>query len=426
MKPGLCLALLLAAGLAPLRADEPAATPAAVVAPSPAPLTLDAVFAELRARHPALAAARANTEAARARIAQEKAWMDPRLTFEQMRDDTRLAGYSELKVTLAQEIPLSGRNTLRARAAEAETAVVASQSRRREWMLLNDARTSFVRLAAADERLAVNRRLRDLLAQTSALARQSYETGRTGQMDVLAVETELARLDAERTDIASLRTQEAARLNSLLLRPAGTAIATLALPASEPPAFSLADAVARARAASPEIATALRETNAAESRLALARKNRAIDPELMIAARRMKGSGDALTSYDTGVSFSLPWLNPGRTRGELTEARSRLDASRSEAAAVEAEVAGMVSSTHARASAAYEQVVRYRDQLIPLARASADAARRDYETGRAVLTSVLSAERMALETEMKLTDARAEQAMTCAELAFLTSQDLQP
>lgn len=425
MKPGLLLASFLAAGLLPLFADEPVSVPPAAVV-VPAPLTLDAVFAELRARHPALAAARANTEAARARIAQEKAWMDPRLTIEQVRDDTRLTNYSELEVSVSQEIPLSGRNTLRARSAEAETAVVASQSRRREWMLLNDARTTFIRLAAADERLSVNRRLRDLLSQTAALTRQSYESGRTGQMDVLAVDTELARLDAERTDIASLRNQEAARLNSLLLRPADTVIATLALPVATPPALSLADSVARARAASPEIAVALRETDAAEARLALAQKNRAIDPELMIKARRMKGMGDTISSYDTGISFSLPWLNPGRTRAERSEARSRLDASRSETAAVEAEVAGMVSSTHARAASAYEQVNRFRDQLVPLARASADASRRDYETGRTALTAVLSAERMALETEMKLTDVRAELAMTCAELAFLTSQDLQP
>jgi outer membrane protein, heavy metal efflux system len=414
----LCLFVLLPVCLVVVATAEPAATTA--------PLTLPEVFAELRAHHPALAAARAETEAARARIAQEKAWMDPKLTLEHLRDTNNPADYSELKVTYSQEIPLSGRNKLAARAAEAESAVVASQSRRREWMLLNEARTSFVRIAAADERLSLNTRLHDLLAQSASLSRQSYETGLVDQMNVLAVETDLARLDSERTELTSMRNQESARLNAMLLRPTQSAIAPLTLPEPAAPSIDVSAAVSRARAASPEIATALLETDAARARLTLANNNRSIDPEIMIAGRRIKGSGDFLSSYDTGISFSLPWLNPGRTDAARTEARRRLEATRSESAATEAEVAGMVAASHARAVAAYEQVLRYRDQLVPLARASVDAARRAYETGRSPLLPVLAAERMALETELKLTDTRAEQALACAELTFLTSQDLTP
>ncbi|HTJ78311.1 MAG TPA: TolC family protein [Rariglobus sp.] len=402
-------------------------------AEAPAPLTLADVFAEIRAKHPSLAAARASTKAAQARIAQESAWADPRLGIGVKRGETnsaasttRLDTYNELEVSLSQEIPLSGRNQLRAKAASAEAGVADSETLRREWMLFNQARTSFTRLAAADERLTVNRRLHENLAQTLALARQTYETGTRPQSEVLTLQTELAQLDADRTDLESVRSQESAALNALMLRPVETPISPLTLPPATPPALSLSEAVVRARAMSPDITVALKQVDAAQARLAVARKNRTVDPEFSITARHMKDSGDAIGSYDTAISFSLPWFHSGRTDGERREALGLLASAKAEASASEAEIAGMVASAHARASADYTQVKRYEDELVPLARASADAARRDYETGRAQLPSVLIAEKMLLETELKLTDTRAEQALASAELCFLTSEDVTP
>jgi outer membrane protein TolC len=393
---------------------------------TPAPLTLLQVFAAIRDHHPGLAAARASTEAARARVDVEKAWTDPRLGFDVKRDTTRLANYSELEATVSQELPLSGRARLRGQAAIAESAVAYAQSRRREWMLFNQARLAFTRLAATDERLCLNTRLHDNLVQSRALARQAYETGQRTQIDLLTLETELIKTDGERTELTSQRIQAVAELNALMLRPVETGIATLALPEPVLPALALGDAVARARVMSPEITVALRELDAARAKLAVVRKNRAIDPEVSFTARQMNNSGQVLSSYDTGISFSVPWANPGRTRAELVEARSRITAARAEADASEAEIAGRVAATHARASASFTQVKRYQDELLPLSRAFADAARRDYETGRAALPSVLAAQRMTLETELQFSTARAEQALAIAELCFLTSEDVQP
>ncbi len=397
------------------------------------PLTLKEVFTAIRDHHPALNAARATADAARARVAQGKAWADPRLGIDLKRGDTpgnaattKLNTYNELEVSVYQELPLSGRNQLRAKAAEAEAGIADAETRRREWMLFNQARTTFTRLAAADERLVVNQRLRENLAQTLALSRQSYETGLRLQVELLALQTRLAQLDADRNDLDSIRAQESSALNALMIRSVETPIGNLSLPAPIAPSLSLPDAVARARAMSPDIAVALKQVGAAQARLAVVRKNRAIDPEFSITARQMRGSGDGIGSYDTGISFTLPWFQSGRTDGERREALSRLSAARSEAEAGEAEITGMVASSHARATAGYAQVKRYQDELVPLARASSDAARRDYETGRAQLPSVLMAEQSLLETELKLTDIRAEQALASAELCFLTSQDVTP
>lgn len=391
----------------------------------PRPLTLPVVFAQLRARHPALAAARAEAQASHARIDTEGAWADPRLRIEFMRDDTtRLTTYDDLEFGLTQEIPLSGRPRLRARAATAEASVADAKATRREWLLLNQARTTFTRLAATDERLALNRQLHQLLTQTRNLLRLAYETSLRSQADLLAFDTDLARLDSEHTDLLSARSQNAAQLNALLLNPAQTQIAPATLPPPSPPALDLSAAVSRAREYSPDIAIALRETAAADARLAIARKNKAIDPELMIAARHMNSSSEAIYSYDTGIAFSLPWFNPRRNRSEIRAAERQLAATRSETSATEAEITGMTASAHARVLATHEQVRRYENEFLPLATATTTAARRDYETGRATLPAVLDAERATLDTRMKLADIRAEHALATAELVFLTASDL--
>lgn len=394
-------------------------------APSPAAasLTLPEVLSAIRSRHPALAAAAASTEAARARIDSEQSWADPRVGVDFKRDTTQFASYSEIEASISQELPLSGRLPLRAATARAEAAVASAQADRREWMLFNQARLAFTRLAAADERLALNRRLHANLVQTLALARQSYATGQLSQMDLLTLETDLVKIDGESTDLESSRIQETAALNGLMLRPGDTPIGPLALPTPALPALALSDAVARARAMSPDIVVALKELDVARAQLALVRKNRSIDPELSFTARQMNNSGQVLSSYDTGISFSLPWAHPGRTRAEQLEARSRITAARAEADASEAEVAAMVASAHARALAGYKQVKRYQDELLPLARASTEAARRDYENSRAALFTVIAAQRFSLETELQWISARAEQALASAELCFLTRTD---
>ena len=421
MRLPILIILSSAAGLACTRAETPSA----------APLTLSEVFAAIRVNHPALAAARASADAAQARVGQESAWADPRIGIDLKRDDnsgnaptTKLNTYNALEVSVSQEIPLSGRNQLRAKAASAEAGVTNAETRRREWMLLNQARTAFTKLAAADERLAVNRRLHDNLVQTLALARHSYEIGQRPQSELLALATDLARIDADRTDLESTRTQESVALNALMLRPVETPISPLTLPDPAPPALNLPDAVARAREMSPDIAIALKQADVAQARLAVAQKNRAIDPEVSITGRQMKGSGEGISSYDTGISFSVPWFQSGRSDGARREALSRLTAARADVETGEAEITNMVAAAHTRATSGYTQVKRYETELVPLARASVAAAQRDYETGRAQLPAVLIAEKMLLETELKLTDTRAEQALASAELCFLTSEDV--
>ena len=399
----------------------------AAVAEEPAPLALSQVFAAVRSQHPALAASRAEAEAARARVTQEKAWMDPKVGVEWRRDDTlRVNTYSEIEVTASQELPLSRRNKLRADVASAEASVADAGARVKERQLLNDARIAYLRIAAIDTKIAVNDRLCSLLRQATTLTRQAYESGQKMQNDLIATQTELSRLDAEQADLAAMRGENVSKLNALMQRPPEMLIARLVLPEPLPISITPAEALAHARAHNPELALAARRVKTAEAKLAVAQKNRMPDPEVMIRGRQMNRSGDILSSYDTGVSFSVPWFNQARNRAQIAEARSGISSARAEVQMSDSELAGMIAGMIQRYHTTFAQVTRYKNELLPLNRQQAEAQRRAYESGRAPLLDVLMAERAVLETEMALVNFRAEHALAAAEFDFLTAHDVTP
>ncbi|MFT3783195.1 MAG: TolC family protein [Nibricoccus sp.] len=394
-------------------------------AQEPPSLTLNDVFAAIRSSHPALAASRAEAEAARARIVQEKAWMDPKVSVELRREDTlRVDTYSEIEVTASQELPLSRRNKLRSEAAAAEASVADATISVRERDLFNQARNSYVRIAAVDAKSAVNERLRGLLKQTITLTQQAYERGQRMQADLIAAQAELARLDAEQSDLAGMRAEDVTKLNALMQRAPETPISVLKLPEVHSLTISPAEALAHARAHNPELVRAARKVKSAEAQLAIAEKNRIPDPEVMIRGRQMNRSGDVLSSYDTGVAFSLPWFNEKRNRAQRAEARSMIAAARADAQMTESELAGMVAGMIQRINISAAQVARFRNQILPLAEQQAATQRHAYESGQAPLLEVIMAQRTLLETEMKLVEAHSEHALASAAYDFMTATDV--
>ncbi|HUG12642.1 MAG TPA: TolC family protein [Opitutaceae bacterium] len=394
---------------------------AASVEPAPV-LTLDDALAEVRARHPALAAARAGVDAARARSDGASAWADPRVSVELMRNDTtRLSTYSEVELMVSQEIPLAGRPRLKTGVANAEASVAETMVLVRERMLLNQARGAYVKAAGAAGQFAALAELRKNLELRFSLVRQAYESGARSQGDVTELSVALSRLDAERTELETVEQEARAQLDALMLRSGETTAQPLVLPTPAPPAHSSEVARQMALANHPDLLLLARKLAATDARLALAKTNRTPDLEVMVRAKQMNRSGDLISAYDTGVSFSVPWFNGRRTRSEVAEATSLAREAQADSESASAELAGMVTSMHRRMSADYDQWLRQRDELIPLARVQTEITRRNYETGRAILTDLLAADGAVLEAELALARLASAHARTASDFDFLTA-----
>src|SRR2546428_8582366 len=71
----------------------------------------------------------------------------------------------------------------------------------------------------------------------------------------------------------------------------------------------------------PELRIAEARAATGKTQLELARRNWIPDPAVTLQAQRYNDSRQAASELDAGVSFTLPWINPGKYSAAIHEAR---------------------------------------------------------------------------------------------------------
>jgi cobalt-zinc-cadmium efflux system outer membrane protein len=257
-------------------------------------------------------AARAKWEAMKARVPQAGAWEDLRAGVDSV--TTRSVSippnsFMDQTAMLEQEVPVSGKNLSRARAATAEAGAAFEDLRRMELDVVSRARIAYARLANGYAQLEVNRRNEDLLGQFVQISRSRYETGAATQADVLIAQTDAAKLLEMRADIERQISEAQSALNVLLNRSAQAPLGRPAALVFIPRALSLPRLQAIALAYRPELQRAQSRINAERFRLELANRQWFPDPALNVKAQRYNDASQAISEVDVGISFPIPWLN---------------------------------------------------------------------------------------------------------------------
>src|SRR5437016_10089879 len=160
-------------------------------------LSVEEVLRNVLANNSSLKAARANWEAMKQRVPQAHAWEDLRSGFDTVAGrfvSIPPNSFTDQKLMVEQAVPLSGKNLLRGKAAEAEALSAYGEFRRRELDLVARARSSYYRLANAYEQLKINQNNTGLLERFVEISRAKYEAGSKSQSDVLIAETDLSKL----------------------------------------------------------------------------------------------------------------------------------------------------------------------------------------------------------------------------------------
>jgi outer membrane protein TolC len=384
------------------------------------PLSIDAVLTEIRARNPQLRAARTRVDAAKERVPQARAWDDPRVGVDLERTNRRLLSYNDAEWTVSQTLPIAGKIARRKQVASAEITAAEAAVRQVELDLESRARAGYFKLANAEAQLGVNTRTQALLRQLIEVTRAKYESGRQRQADVLMAETELARLAETRVDQLRDYSEAQTVVNTLMNRAPQTPLGHAELPPFSPIAVSLESLQARAATQRPQLAAADSRIAVAQARVALAERERFPEPEIRVEARQFNGTSlYNLREYDTGVFLALPWVNGGKYRAAIREAKKTAEAEQHERRGLESETAGMVRDVWQRLHTFQHHIELFRDRLLPLARQTIDATRASYEADRATLPEVLAAERTAQEVESMFYHHLAEYFAARAELVPL-------
>ena len=352
--------------------------------------------------NPTVKASRAKWEMMKARVPQGRAWEDLRAGGE-FRVERSVSvpanSFMDQTAMLEQEVPLSGKNLSRARAATAEARAAFEDFRRTRLDATMRARSAYARLANGYAQLEVNRRNTDLLNQFVEISRNRYETGAATQADVLIAQTDGAKLLEMRADLERQISEAQSALNVLMNRPAQAALGQPAAPFFAGRTLSLRTLQNIALAQRPDLQRAQARLDAERFRVELAQRQWFPDPALNVKAQRYNDAAQAVSEVDVGVSFPVPWLNWKKYNSGVLEARKSIESASHELEAARTETLGLVRDQLKKVETAAHHYEIYRDNILPLATQTVDASRAAYEANTGGFLQLITARRTLQDAE---------------------------
>ncbi len=403
-----------------------------VVLAQPAPdtsrtLRLSTLLEAVRARNPALEAARLRAGALATRPEQVSALPAPRLgvTY-QPRPVLTARGPQRSQWRVEQAIPFPGTRSLRGEIARLEADVAGFEAGALRQDLAFETRRAFYGLYRVQAQIRLIEDFRARLEGFEEAAAVQYEVGRGPQQAILKAQIEAGRLGVRleqlRTEARSAQTR-LARLTSL---PQAALRGSVRIDTPLAPVDTTA-LLARALAERPEARARRRAREQAKQQIALAQKR--FWPDFTVSATYFDiAESTALPTADgrdalaVGLGIEIP-LWRGKLQANLREAR--LEARRAEA---RQEALRLRIETTIRDLA--HQLVRQREQralleerLLPQSEVALQATLSSYTSGQTDFLDLLDAQRTLLDLRLALVETRARHLTTRAALARAVGVD---
>jgi cobalt-zinc-cadmium efflux system outer membrane protein len=343
-----------------------ALTAFAVVSALPAQesgLTLEKAVEIAQLRNPEVLAAQARVDAARGRTLQLKARPEPQLAASL--EGVPLPGLKkegdeiEVHLGIEQTFEYPGKRSLRAEIGQQGEALAAAELERVRLLLSARVKKTYWTAAFAGKATEALERSSARLDALLEDLQAKYRTGAAAYADVLRTRAEKARLRNQILEQAKEKKAAELQLDELLGWEPGEPIVLLTALPFVPLETDPATLFERARAALPSfIASSLRV-----QRTAAALKLAGLDRRPDFLAGFLLPS---IRPNAWGVSFGLtmPFLRPGRTKGEVMEAGAEAAASRFAAEALDRRIRTAIENAFAAAKSAEEQVVVYERSLL--------------------------------------------------------------
>lgn len=384
-------------------------------------LTLPATLEHALQTSPELSAYAAETHARAAEISQTARFINPELTVEvaNVVGSGAYSGFDAAETTLqlSQQIELGNKRQLRRGLAELEhdralrdleVARVAVQASiaRHFWILLG----AQERLKLADEQLA-------LATQTLAVVEEKIAAGRAASVEKYRFQSALAeaRLSREKA-VLTLTAARQSLADNLGLEAA--ALGGVVGDLSRLPLLPAYAGIQAQLGKSPEIARRQLESEAKRRDLALARANRIVDPTLALGLRHDNESDDNALIF--GFSLPLPLFD--RNQGNVQAANHRLAAAQAqEVSGLIQSRAGLTESWQSLAASTTEAQV-LREQIIPSAQQTYEAASYGYQSGKFGVLEVRDAQRNLVEVRGRYLDVLLTAQLAALELQHLLGQ----
>jgi len=131
-----------------------------------------------------------------------------------------------------------------------------------------------------------------------------------------------------------------------------------------------------------------------------------------------------VSELDAGVSFTIPWVNPGKYSAAVREARENLGAAEHGLDREQKEALRLLRDQLEKIEAAHHHVELFRDKLVPQARQAFEATRLSYESGKATFLDWISAQRNFRDIEATAREHLSDYQVAVAELEAIIGAQL--
>lgn len=399
---------------APVGPPTPAGVPAPRSGPLPPTLTLDQALDEAAARSPAIIAARAEVEAARARLRQAGVRFNPELgvDVENFAGTGPYSGLSgtETTVSINQRLDLGGRRRARVSAAEAKLTAQELRLAIAEADLAQAVREQFATAVAARERLGLAQENEGRARELARIAGVLVDAGR--EPPLRAIRARSAAAQAAAALSAAQAADDAARRTLAALF--GVDVAPQSV------VGSLGEV--RATDVSPrqtlEVRLASAEVAVAETEIDQERAARRLDPSVGVGIRRIQETGDQ--AFVAGFSMPLPIFD--RNRGNIEAAQADARAAEARLNNIVAQASARIGNARANLAAADARVEALEQAAIPEAGEALRLAQLAYQAGKIDLIELLDAQEAFASAQNELIEARLARAQAVAALARASAQ----
>ncbi|HSP35056.1 MAG TPA: TolC family protein [Thermoanaerobaculia bacterium] len=381
-------------------------------------LTRTEAIDEALARNPAIAAARAQVEQARAGVTIAGAFADPAIAADVAGQTSALnpASRNASDIGAGVILPFPGKRGLRRDVAVGVLRVAEFNVTQLQQQIASQAAQAYDALLVAIRHREDLQQNRDLANDFVNKTQARFLAGTVARVDVLRAQTDLAsaenQLIANDGAIANAR----ATLNRILGRMGGAPLQPtdqLTVPAAIVDVETLERVAATSR---PEIQSINAQLVAAQAATRLARQYWA--PDFNVTLTRNAATGTP-TTFTTGVGIGVPLFFLQHQRGEVAQAFHRETELAANIADIRSQISLDVQSAYTAASTALRQAVFIRDQLLPEANEVYRVASVSYGLGGSSALDLLDAKRTLLDAERQYVDAlgAVNDALAALELA---------
>jgi len=377
-------------------------------------LTVDEWVTLALANNPEIRAARAELDAAAARVRQAALRPNPML---ELGGQKAISPDNNLSIGVTVPLDLNGRKDGRVGVAEREVEVRRAQAADRERRLRADVRTRAGDVLAARRTLAVTDELlqanRDALSLVEARVRQ----GAAPSLEANLMRVEVARLDAGRVMQANRADVALLQLKALAGASPDEPLAVGGELSSPPAAPGSLGALASAIDQRPDVRAARADVAVAQAKVRKEQAEGRWDASVSVGYQRqdfgfnLKGVTDSGSTrqiqdvfhyFGAGITVMLPVRN--RNEGNIAAAGAEATAAERRREFSELIARQEVAAALAQYEAARRTVELYERGVRGIARANLDVVRRSYGLGRGTLLDVIAEQRRYIEVENGYTD----------------------